>query len=57
MKVRILREVQTIKKPEVGKVYKVVEIMPKERGGVMWIIEIDGEYVGLSADEIEILEV
>ena len=57
MKVRILREVQTIKKPEVGRVYEVIVVIPTERGGVMWIIEIDGEYVGLSADEIEILEV
>ena len=58
MKVRILQEVQTIKKPEVGKVYDVIDIMPTKRlGGVEWIIEIDGEFVGLLANEIEILEV
>lgn len=58
MKVRVLREVQTIKKPVVGRVYDVIDIMPTKRpGGVEWIIEIDGEYVGLLANEIEILEV
>ena len=58
MKVKILQGVQTIKKPEVDKVYEVIEIMPTKRpGGVEWIVEIDGKYVGLLANEIEITEV
>ena len=55
MKIRIIKEVKTYDRPEVGKVYNVIGSCMTRWGRFLLYIEVNGNPVGLKTGEYEVV--